>query len=123
MWPLRISTATATASVLMAQLCKKRRIFFVPGCMVRDKNQRATSCASLRRKTRGVFLMDSESTSLYRFAWQIHLYLDCLLFKRIGRVTTMHGFCENVIQSTWLTLTQQSIFTGGIGRMQRAAHV
>src|SRR5450432_2835239 len=34
MCPRKISTVIATARVLMAQLCRKRRSFFVPGCMV-----------------------------------------------------------------------------------------
>src|SRR5882724_2948867 len=47
MCPCSNATATSTASVLMSQLCRKRRNLFCPGRIICKSN-----CASLRRKTR-----------------------------------------------------------------------
>src|SRR5665213_4301964 len=56
MWPRRINTASATATVLMIQLCRKRRSFLLPGCMMWSKLR--WQVASIRREKQGTILVD-----------------------------------------------------------------
>jgi hypothetical protein len=60
--PWTTCTATSTAKVLMAQFPRKRRIFFVPGCMFFVEKQRFTKNASVCRRKQGTNLKGGEVT-------------------------------------------------------------
>src|SRR5665213_1544538 len=85
MWPCNSPTATSTARVLMAQLFRNCRSFFVPGCILRIKTM-FSNLRQLALKNKRRFLMDS-ARRLFQFVSHEtpHLtargggefYLDC----------------------------------------------